>query len=226
MIVFVRQIGILTWKDVMIDIRRKENFLSMFLFSLLTLIIFNFAIGEDPKLFRLMIPGIIWVVFLLAGVLGLSKSFLQEMENGCIKGLLMTPMDRGNLFLGKMLGTTLFLSLVQLLIVPMFMLFFDISLSEEGWMLILVMLAGTLGFTALGTLLAGMTASLRGREVLLPILLFPLMTPNLISVVHITSFVFFGGEWAEVVSWWQLLIAFDVVISVVSYLSFEFILEE
>ena len=226
MIVFVRQIGILTWKDILIDIRRKENFLSMFLFSLLTLILFNFAMGDDPQRIRLMVPGLIWVVFLMAGVLGLSKSFLQEIENGCIKGLLMTPMDRSNLFLGKMLGTTLFLSFVQLLIVPMFLVFFDIQLVKAGWLLVLVMLAGTLGFTALGTLLAGMTASLRGREVLLPILLFPLITPNLISVVHITSFVFFGGEEQEVVSWWRLLIAFDVVISVVSYLSFEFILEE
>jgi len=138
----------------------------------------------------------------------------------------MTPLDRGNLFLGKMLGTTLFLSLVQLLIVPMFILFFEVSLSEEWWLLALVMFAGTFGFTALGTLLAGMTATLRGREMLLPILLFPLITPNLISVVHITSYVFFGGNWDEIFPWWKLLMAFDVVISVVSYLSFEFILEE
>ncbi|MBF0277833.1 MAG: heme exporter protein CcmB [SAR324 cluster bacterium] len=226
MIEFIRQIGILTWKDVMIDIRRKENFLSMFLFSLLTLIVFNFSIGEDPKLFRLMIPGIIWVVFLMAGVLGLSKAFIQEIENGCIKGLLLTPMDRGNLFLGKMLGTTIFLTLVQSLIVPMFILFFGVNLSGNWAVLALVMFAGTFGFTALGTLLAGMTATLRGREMLLPILLFPLMTPNLISVVHITAYVFFGGEWDEVLSWWKLLISFDILIAVVSYLSFEFILEE
>lgn len=223
---FFRQIGILTWKDVLIDIRRKENVLSMFLFSLLTLLIFNFAIGDDPKVFRLAIPGVIWVIFLLAGVLGLSKSFLQETENDCMKGLLLTPMDRGNLFLGKMLATTLFLSLVQLLTVPMFILFFDLPLSEAWWMLVLVLLAGTLGFTALGTLLAGMTTTLRGREVLLPILLFPLLTPNLLSVVHLTSFIFFGGDSSEVSAWWRLLIAFDVVIGVVSYLGFEFVLEE
>ncbi len=226
MIAFVRQIGILTWKDILIDIRRKENFLSMFLFSLLTLIIFHFSIGDNPKTFRLIVPGLIWVVFLLAGILGLSKSFIQEMENGCIKALLLTPMDRGNLFLGKMLGTTLFLSLVQLITVPMFILFSGISLANEWWMLVLVMLAGTLGFTSLGTLLAGMTATLRGREVLLPILLFPLITPNLISTVKITAYVFFGGEWSEVVSWWKLLLAFDVILGVVSYLSFEFVVEE
>ncbi len=226
MFAFTRQLGILIWKDVVIDIRRKENFLSMFLFSLLTLIIFNFSFGDDPELFQLMIPGVIWVVFLLAGVLGLSKTFIQEVENGCMKGLLMAPIDRGHLFLGKMMSTTLFLSLVQLLTVPLFFLFFDLTLVRQWWMLVLVMLAGTLGFASLGTLLAAMTATLRGREMLLPILLFPLMTPNLLSVVHITSDIFFGGVWSEVWSWWKLLIAFDVIVGIVSYLSFEFILED
>ena len=226
MFAFTRQLGILIWKDVVIDIRRKENFLSMFLFSLLTLIIFNFTFGDDPELFQLMVPGVIWVVFLLAGVLGLSKTFIQEVENGCMKGLLMAPIDRGHLFLGKMMSTTLFLSLVQLLTVPLFFLFFDLTLVRQWWMLVLVMLAGTLGFASLGTLLAAMTATLRGREMLLQILLFPLMTPNLLSVVHITSDIFFGGEWSEVWSWWKLLIAFDVIVGIVSYLSFEFILED
>lgn len=226
MFAFTRQLGILIWKDVVIDIRRKENFLSMFLFSLLTLIIFNFSFGDNPELFQLMVPGVIWVVFLLAGVLGLSKTFIQEVENGCMKGLLMAPIDRGHLFLGKMMSTTLFLSLVQLLTVPLFFLFFDLTLVRQWWMLVLVMLAGTLGFASLGTLLAAMTATLRGREMLLPILLFPLMTPNLLSVVHITSDIFFGGEWSEVWSWWKLLIAFDVIVGIVSYLSFEFILED
>lgn len=223
---FFRQIGILVWKDVVIDIRRKENFLSMFLFSLLTLLVFNFALGDDPKVFRLAIPGILWVVFLLAGVLGLSKSFLQETESGCMQGLLMVPMDRGNLFLGKMLGTWVFLSFVQGLMVPMFLIFFGIEPTQDLWWLVLVMLAGTFGFTALGTLLAGMTATLRGREVLLPVLLFPLMTPHLISVVNLTGHIFFGGDASESAAWWKLLIAFDVVIGVVSYLSFEFVVEE
>ena len=226
MFAFTRQLGILIWKDVVIDIRRKENFLSMFLFSLLTLIIFNFSFGDDPKLFQLMVPGVIWVVFLLAGVLGLSKTFIQEVENGCMKGLLMAPIDRGHLFLGKMMSTTLFLSLVQLLTIPLIFLFFDLTFVRQWWMLVLVLLAGTLGFAFLGTLLAAMTATLRGRELLLPILLFPLMTPNLLSVVHITSDIFFGGEWSEVWSWWKLLIAFDLIVGIVSYLSFEFILED
>lgn len=226
MFALVQEIGILAWKDVLIDIRRKENFLSMFFFSLLTLIIFNFAMGDDSKAFRLMVPGMIWVIFLLAGILGLSKSFIQEVDNGCIHGLLLTPMDRGNLFLGKMLGTTIFLSLVQMITLPMIILFFDLRLTHSWGMLVAVMLAGTVGFTTLGTLLAGMTSTLRGKEVLLPILLFPLLTPNLIAVVKITAYVFFGGEVEAVWSWWKLLLAFDVIVSVVSYLSFEFILEE
>ncbi len=225
MILFLKQIGILAWKDILIDLRRKENVLSMFFFSILTLIIFNFAIGENPKAFRQLIPGIIWVVFLLAGVLGLNKSFAQEIDNGCLGGLLLTPIDRGTLFIGKLLGTTIFLILVQVLTVPMFILFFDLPVRHFD-ILIFGLLAGTIGFTSLGTLLAGITSTLRGKEVLLPILLFPMLVPNLISVVKITQYAFFGGDRIDLQVGWVYLASFDTVFLVASYLLFDFIVED
>ena len=226
MIKNLKQIGILAWKDVLIDLRRKENLLSMFFFSLTTIILFNFAIGENTRTFRPLVPGIMWVIFLLAGVLGLGKAFQQEAENDSMNGLLLTPISRGSLFLGKMFGTTMFLSLVQLFVVPLFVVFFDMEPVGGFGPLALAMLAGTIGFTALGTLLAGMTSAIRGREVMLPILLFPLIVPNLISVVKITSFIFFGGDPDPILSWWKLLIGFDTILCVFSYLCFEFVLED
>ena len=287
----LRQIGIILWKDLLIDLRRKENILAMFFFSLLTLLIFQFSLGGEEDLrYRLTpravvdlqstgqlenatlaaktlvgrtfptqqaflmavmetnpkitgpqrivllqaakrnflqesVPGLLWVSFLLAGVLGLSKSFGQERENGCIDGLLLTPVNRGVLYLGKMGSNALFLILLLVLLVPVFALLFQAPLDAMIWPLSPVLLGGVLGFCALGTLLGGVTSTLRGKEVLLPLLLFPLITPILIVVVHLTSVILEGGPLADEMGWIQLLVAGDVVFLMISYLVFDFVME-
>ena len=154
-----------------------------------------------------------------------SKSFLQEMETGCIGGLLMSPTDRSILFLGKMLATTLFLLISQILFIPLCLVLYEIEVSD--WIEFgLVLLTGTLGFSSLGTLLSVMTASLRGREMLLPILLFPLVVPNLLSLVHLTDHLFFGSHVRTVESWWTLLLSYNVVLITLSIIGFEFVVEE
>ena len=171
------------------------------------------------------LPGIIWIVFLMSGVLGLEKTFMQEIESGCMGGLLLTPVDRTVLFLGKMLANTLFLLISQLLFVPLCLFFFEIELGN--WLeFLLVILFGTIGFSSLGTLLTAMTSTLRGKGMLLPILIFPLMVPSLLCVVRLTDFHFFGSHQAEFWSWWKLLFGFDVILFTFSLLGFEFIIEE
>ncbi len=292
MLIALRQIWIILWKDLVIDLRRKENILAMFFFSLLTLLIFQFALGgEEETRFRLTpralnslqaqgyfkdsaaalnslvgrtfstqqaflgtlagleelhlegreriallqasrrtflqesASGLLWVMFLLAGVLGLSKSFGQEKENGCMDGLLLTPVSRGVLYLGKMGSNALFLMLLLVLIVPVFALLFKIPLMGVLWPLSLVLLGGVLGFCALGTLLGGITSSLRGKEVLLPLLLFPLMAPILIGEVHLTGVVLEGGSLSQETGWINLLAAADAVFLIVSYLVFDYVME-
>ena len=222
---FFRHTLILVWKDVLIDLRRKDNLLSMLLFAILTLLVFQFALGEDPKLFLTAFPGIIWIIFLMSGVLGLGKSFVQEMETGCMGGLLTAPVDRSVLFLGKMLANTLFLLVTQLLFMPLSLFLFKIEVGN--WLeLFMVLFFGTVGFSSLGTLLTAMTATVRGKEMLLPILIFPLMIPSLLCVVRLTDFLFFGSHPEEVWSWWKLLLGFDVVLFTLSLLGFEFVVEE
>ena len=209
----------------MIDLRRKDNLLSILLFSILTLLVFQFALGEEPEVFLIALPGVIWIISLMSGVLSLGKSYVQEMETGCMGGLLTAPVDRSVLFLGKMLANTIFLILSQLVFIPLCLFLFEIEV--QSWMqLILVLLFGTVGFSSLGTLLTVMTATLRGKEMLLPILMFPLMVPSLLCVVRLTDFLFFGSNPEEVWSWWKLLLSFDVVIFTVSLLGFEFVVEE
>ncbi len=220
-----RFLAILIWKDVLIDLRRKENLVSLLLFSLLTLLIFNFAAGDPPQSFQRILPGLLWVVFLMSGTLALGKSFVQEMETGCISELLLSPVDRSVLFLGKTLANLVFLVVAQAIFVGLSLFFFSVPLSSVGHLLLLL-LAGGLGFSALGTVLTAMTAALRGREVLLPILLFPLMVPSVLSLVHLSSFLFFGEYAAEVGSWWKLLLGNDALLLIASLLGFELVVEE
>ena len=222
---FLRHTLILVWKDVLIDLRRKDNLLSILLFSILTLLVFQFALGKEPDVFSMALPGVVWIVFLMGGVLGLGKSYVQEMETGCIGGLLTAPVDRSVLFLGKMLANTIFLVLSQLLFISLCLFMFEVEVYS--WIeLFLVILFGTVGFSSLGTLLTAMTATVRGKEMLLPILIFPLMVPNLLCVVRLTDFLFFGSHPQEVLSWWKLLLSFDAVLFTVSLLGFEFVVEE
>ena len=222
---FFRHTLILVWKDLLIDLRRKDTTLSILLFSILTLLVFQFALGDDPELFLAALPGVIWIVSMMSGVLGLGKSFVQEMETGCMGGLLTAPVSRSVLFLGKMLANTLFLLFTQLLFIPFCFILFEIDVKNM-FQLFLVLLFGTVGFSSLGTLLTAMTATVRGKEMLLPILLFPLMIPSLLCVVRLTDFLFFGSHPEEVWSWWKLLLGFDVLLFTLSLLGFEFVVEE
>ena len=209
----------------LIDLKRKDNLLSMILFAILILLVFKFAIGEEAEMFLMALPGVIWIVFLMSGMLGLEKSFVQDMETGCMGGLLLAPVDRSVLFLGKMLANTLFLLFAQFLFVHLCMFLFEIEVRNY-LELLMVLLFGTVGFSSLGTLLTAMTSTVRGKEMLLPILIFPMIVPSLLCVVHLTDFLFFGAHSEEVWSWWKLLLGFDVVIFILSLLGFEFIVEE
>ena len=148
-----------------------------------------------------------------------------EMESGCMGGLLTSPVDRSVLFLGKMLANTISLLLTQLLFIPLCLVLFEVEV--QNWLvLFLVLLFGTVGFSSLGTLLTAMTATVRGKEMLLPILIFPLMVPSLLCVVRLTDFLFFGSHPEEVWSWWKLLLGFDVVLFTLSLLGFDFVVNK
>ncbi len=225
MLLYFQQILILVWKDILIDLQRKDNLLSMLLFAILSLLVFQFAIGKVPELFLIALPGLIWIVTLLSGVLGLGKSFVQEMESGCIGALLISPVDRSVLFLGKMLANTIFLLFTQIMFVPICLFIFEIDVMSWTW-LFFVLLFGTIGFSSLGTLLTVMTSTVRGKEILLPILIFPLMVPSLLCVVSLMENLFFGLDQQEFWSWWKLLAGFDIVLFTVTILGFEFVVEE
>jgi heme exporter protein B len=190
------------------------------------LFLFHFGLNPARENTTVLAPGLMWLAFLFTGVLGLGRSFQGEQANDCLEQLLLFPGDRGNIYLGKLVGNVAFMLAVEGLIMPLFALFFQLNLWAALLPLLVVAILGTLGFAAIGTLFSALTANLRAREVLFPLLLFPLVVPVMIGSVTATGIVLGGGGLAEASGWLKLLGAFDTIFLAVAYLTFEFVVEQ
>ncbi len=210
-------------KDILAELRTKETLSMMLIFVLLAVFIFNFAFDLRVENVREVAPGVMWVAFVFAGVLGLNRSFIQEADKGCLDGLLMTPVDRSLIYLGKMLGNLIFMLAVDAIALPVFSVLLNLALVR--WDIALIVVLGTLGFAGVGTLFSAMTANTRAREVMLPLLLFPVALPLVLAAVKATAGVLDGASLGEVANWLNLLIGYDVVFLTISYLTFDYVVE-
>ena len=222
---YVRKVGAIVGKDVATEIRTKEMISAMFVFSLLVIFIFNFAFDLRASNLQTLAPGVLWVAIVFAGMLGLSRSFILEQDKGVIDGLLLAPVDRSAIYFGKMIGNVLFISLVEIIILPIFIVLFNQSLASVP-ALVGVVILGTIGFASVGTLFSAMAVHTRAREVLLPIMLFPVIVPVLLAAVHLTGAVLDGTPFEDVSHWLALLVAFDVIFIAASFVLFEYAVEE
>jgi heme exporter protein B len=213
-------------KDLLVELRTRETITVMLFFAVMILFLFHFGLNPERENTTQLAPGLLWLAFLFTGVLGLGRSFQAEQANDCLEQLLLVPGDRGNIFLGKFVGNVAFMLAVELLILPLFALFFQLDLWSAVLPLLVVALLGTLGFAAIGTLFSALTANLRAREVLFPLLLFPLLVPVIIGSVTASNIILGGGLLAEAGGWLKLLGAFDTIFLVVAYLTFEFVVEQ
>lgn len=221
---FLRQVQAIVAKDLAAELRTKENLSAMLVFSLLVLMIFNFAFELKGVDIRALGPGVLWVAFTFSGILGLGRSFASERDKGSLDGILLAPVDRGAILVGKAAANLIFILVMEAITLPVFIVLFNAALP---WFpLVIYILLGTLGFAVVGTLLSAVAASTRMREVMLPVLLFPVMIPLFISVVNITSATFSGQAFSDYSTYFNLLIAFDVIFSVVAFLVFEYVVEE
>ena len=223
---YLRKISAIVWKDIVAELRTKEMFSAMFVFAVLVIVVFNFAfdLRVSGQRVREVAPGALWVAFAFAGILGLNRAFASEKDGGCLEGLLLAPVDHTAIYFGKMISTVLFMVVVEALMLPVFTAFFGVNLFDLR--LVFVVLLGTVGFAGVGTILSAMTAQTRAREVLLPILLLPVAAPVLIAAVKATSGILDGLTMAEIATWWQLLLAFDVLFPAVAFMTFDFIVKE
>ena len=177
----MRKVFLFLLKDIKNEYRTKELFSSMFTFALVIILIFNFSFGISRELMGYAVPSFIWICFTFAGLLGLSRSFGIEKENEAIKGVLLTPTSPALIYISKFLSNLLFLFLLELILIPLFIVFFNYDIAGNILLLYLIIFTGTIGFVAVGTLFSTMAVNTRLREVILPVLLFPIVIPLLIN---------------------------------------------
>jgi heme exporter protein B len=222
---FARRAWAVLWKDLVVERRAKEGANALGFFAILLLFLFYLALGPDRERIQAALAGLFWLAFLLAGVLGLGRSFALEREKDCLDALVLAPGDKGGLYLGKVAGTTALMLAMEVVFILATGVLYNLDLWAAVPRLLLVAFFGTVGFAAVGTLFAAMTAQLRAREVLLPVFLLPLVVPVLLAAVRLTEAALAGEPWSGAAAWWQLLVGFDVVFVVAGMLTFEFVLE-
>ena len=220
------QVWALARKDLLTEGRSKETLNGLLFFAALVLLVFGFALGPDRARLEQAAAGVLWVGFILTGVLGLTRAFQVERENECLEGLLLYPGDRGALYLGKLVGNVVFMVALEAAVFPCFAFFYNMPIWGALPGLFLTAALGTVGFAAVGTLFAAMTMHLRAREVMFPLLLLPFVVPVLLAAVKGTEAFLRGAGWAEAFPWLTLLGLFDLVFVTVSLFAFEWVVED
>jgi heme exporter protein B len=221
--VFARIFAIF-WKDVLTELRTKEFIVSVLVFALLVLVIFSFAFGAKTETTEMAAPGILWVALTFGGVLGFNRIFAVEKENSRLEGLMLCPVDRAVIYWGKLAGSFTFMLAVAVVLTPIFLVLFNLPLFLPRLAVIIVL--ATLGFAAVGTLFSAVAINTRARDIMLPILFLPVVVPVIIAAVKATAAVLADKPWGDMLTWLQIMIAFDIIYLVVATLVFEFVVEE
>ncbi len=221
---FWRQVIAIAWKDALSEMRTKEIVPSVVVFALLVITIFNFAFEPGQATTALVAPGILWVTFTFAGVLSLNRAFVLEKEEGRLEGMMVAPVSREAIYTGKMLGSLLFMLIIEAIALPIF--FFLFNLAVFSLQLVVIIFLTTVGFVAVGTLFSALAVNTKAREMVLPIIFLPVIVPIIISAVKASGLALSGESWGKMASWLQIIAAFDAIFLVVSVLIFSFIIEE
>ncbi len=221
---FIRALSAIIWKDLAAELRSRELLSAMLVFALLVILIFNFALELDARARSTVTAGVLWVTFAFAGTLGLTRSMAMEKDRGCLDGLLLAPVDRSAIYFGKAIGNLVFMLIVEAIVLPVYTVLYSVNLFAPG--LLLVILLGSIGYVAVGTLLSSMAVQTRTRDVLLPILLFPMVIPVLIAAVKASNGFLQGTALADILPWINLLVVYDVVFIAVAFMVFDYIVEE
>lgn len=221
---FIRAMNAIIWKDLAAEWRSREMVSAMLVFALLDIFIFNFALELNPQVRASLTSGILWVTLAFAGTLGLNRSMAVEKDRGCLDGLLLAPVDRTAIYFGKTIGNLVFMLLVAAIIVPIYSVLYNVNLFNLG--LIAIIILGAWGYVSVGTLLASMTVQARTRDVLLPVLLFPVAIPLLVAAVKASGGFLDGSAISDIVPWLNILVVYDVVFTAVAFMVFDYVVEE
>jgi heme exporter protein B len=221
---FLKAVAAVVWKDLRAEFRSRELFSAMLVFSLLIILIFNFALELDVRTRQSVTAGVLWATFAFAGTLGLNRSMAIEKDRGCLDGLLLAPVDRSAIYFGKVISNLAFMLVVELIVLPVYSVLYSVNLFQPG--LLLVILLGSIGYVGVGTLLSAMSVQTRTRDILLPILLFPVVIPVLLAAVKASGGFLTGADLTEILVPINLLIAYDIIFIAVAFMVFDSVVEE
>jgi heme exporter protein B len=217
MTAFVRQVLVIMAKDLRAELRTKEAINASLSFALVVLLLFSFAFDPSEETTREISGGLLWIVFAFAGTLLLNRSFARELNNDCLDALISAPISGAALFLGKALANYVLVLAVELIALPLFGVFYNVRWTSQFWQLMMVILLATWGMTVTGTIFSALTVNIRLREVMLPILNFPILIPALLGAMQLTSSLVAGKPITEANdSWLKMLIGFDIMYTAVS----------
>lgn len=217
-------IGAILWKDLAVEWRSRQLLSAMLVFSLLVILIFNFALELDARARQNVTAGVLWATFAFAGTLGLNRTMAIEKERDALEGLLLAPLARSAVYFGKLLANLIFMLIVETITLPAYGLLYNVNVLSGG--LLLVIFLGSLGYAAVGTLLAGMAVQTRMRDLLLPVLLFPVVIPLLVAAVRASTAFLNMLEMEYIWPSLNLLITYDVIMLALAYMFFDYVVEE
>lgn len=221
---YLRAVGAVIWKDFRTEWRNRENLSAMLVFSLLVILIFNFALDLDLQAKASLSAGVLWTTFIFAGTIGLNRSLAVEKDRGCLDGLLLAPVDRSVIYFGKAIGNLVFMLIVEAIVLPIFSFLYGFNVFQPGFLGVVVL--GSIGYAAVGTLLSTMVVQARTRDILLPILLFPLTLPVIIAAVKASQGFFQSLPLADFSVWINILVAYDLIFIAVAFMVFDYVLED
>ena len=211
-------------KDFLLEVRSKDVVLPVFIFSFLVVVTFNFALESTPNTANLIVPGILWVSVLFGAMVGFGRMFLSESEQGAFQGLLTAPIGRDVIFFGKVISNVLFLLLIELILLPILVVLFNVTLSPLY--MLYVSIPALFGISLSGMLFASISMNMRAKEVMLPILFLPVVVPIILGAVESTYAVMNGDNLDQFLKWITLMLVFALIYSVLGPVSFTMIVED
>ena len=221
---YLRAVGAVIWKDFRTEWRNRESLSAMLVFALMVILIFNFALELDLQAKASSSAGVLWTTFIFAGTIGLNRSLAVEKDRGCLDGLLLAPVDRSVIYFGKAIGNLIFMLIVETIVLPIFSFLYGFNVFQAGFLGVVIL--GSIGYSAVGTLLSTMVVQARTRDILLPILLFPLTLPVIIAAVKASQGFFQSLPLEEFLVWVNILVAYDLIFIAVAFMVFDYVLED
>ncbi|MFB3825201.1 MAG: heme exporter protein CcmB [Bryobacteraceae bacterium] len=222
---WMRRVLVVAAKDLRAEMRTKEAINGALAFALVILLLFSFAFDPSEEQTRAISGGLLWIVFAFAGTLILNRSFARELPNDCLDALIAAPLSGAALFLGKALANFVMLLAVELVSLPVFGIFYNVRWTAQFWPLMLVLVLGTWGLTVIGTVFSALTVNIRLREVMLPLLVYPILIPALMAAMQLSTQLIAGQPVTpDVAVWLRMLVGFDAVFTTLSLILMETVL--